>query len=122
VGIDAEPHGPLPGGVEESITIPAERPMLAALAGSHPGTHWGRLLFSAKESVYKAWYPLTGRWLGFDDAQLTIDPDAGTFGARLLVLGSRTDGAAALRYLRGTFLVDRGLVITAVTVPAEPSS
>jgi len=29
-----------------------------------PGPSWDRLLFSAKESVYKAWFPLTGRWLG----------------------------------------------------------
>ena len=44
---------------------------------------WDRLLFSAKESVYKAWFPLTGRWLGFEDADVTITPD-GTFTARLL--------------------------------------
>ena len=50
--------------------------MLAALARAVPLTHWGRLLFSAKEAVYKAWYPLTGRWLGFEEARLTIDPGA----------------------------------------------
>lgn len=122
VGIDAEPHGALPDGVEESVTIPAERAMLAGLSRNHPATHWPRLLFSAKESVYKAWYPLTGRWLGFEEAQLTIDPEAGTFGARLLVPGTRTDGAAPLSVLRGAFLVGRGLIVTAVTVPpARPA-
>ncbi|GGL19661.1 4'-phosphopantetheinyl transferase family protein [Mangrovihabitans endophyticus] len=116
VGIDAEPNGPLPDGVEESIALPAERAMLADLARARPATHWGRLLFSAKESVYKAWYPLTGRWLGFEDAHLTIDADAGTFRAQLLVDGSRTGGGPPLTVLSGRFLSARGLVVTAVTV------
>ena len=87
--------------------------MLAALARAFPSTHWGRLLFSAKESIYKAWYPLTGRWLGFEDARLTIDP-AGTFAAKLLIDGARTDGGPPLRVLRGRFLVAHGLIATAV--------
>jgi 4'-phosphopantetheinyl transferase EntD len=116
LGIDTEQHGPLPDGVEESVTAPGESKMLAALVRAFPGTHWGRLLFSAKEAVYKAWYPLTGRWLGFEDAHLTIDP-AGTFAAKLLIDGARMDGAPPLTELRGRFLVAHGLVATAVTVP-----
>ena len=108
VGIDAEPNGPLPEGVEESVTVPGEREMLAELQAAHPATHWGRLLFSAKESVYKAWYPLERRWLGFEDARLTIDP-AGTFRAEVLIDGPLTE-------LTGRFMVARGLVATAVTV------
>ena len=52
-----------------------------------PGICCDRLLFSAKESVYKAWFPLTGRWLGFEEADITIDAARGTFNARLLVPG-----------------------------------
>jgi 4'-phosphopantetheinyl transferase EntD len=117
VGIDTEPNCPLPDGVQKSVTVPGEPEMLAALARAIPVTHWGRLLFSAKESVYKAWYPLTGRWLGFEDARLTIDPAAGTFAAKLLIDGARTDGEPPLTELCGRFLVARGLVATAVTVP-----
>ena len=91
IGIDAEPNEPLPDGVEDVVTVPGEPEMLAALARAFPATHWGRVLFSAKESIYKAWYPLTGRWLGFEDARLTIDP-AGMFAARLLIDGARMDG------------------------------
>jgi 4'-phosphopantetheinyl transferase EntD len=36
------------------------------------------MLFSAKESVYKAWFPLIGTWLGFEDAVATFDWDNGT--------------------------------------------
>lgn len=119
VGIDAEPHGPLPEGVENAVTVPGEPEMLARLGRAHPSTHWGRVLFSAKESVYKAWYPLTHRWLGFDDARLTIDAGDGTFTARLLIDGTRTDGGPPLTALHGRFLLGRDLVLTAVTVPLD---
>ncbi len=116
IAIDTEQNEPLPDGVEDLVTVPGEPEMLAAPARSFPVMHWGRLLFSAKESVYKAWYPLTGRWLGFEDAGVTIDP-AATFAAKLLIDGGRTDGEPPLTDLRGRFLVARGLVATAVTVP-----
>ncbi|WP_249998268.1 4'-phosphopantetheinyl transferase superfamily protein [Actinoplanes sp. M2I2] len=116
IGIDAEPHGPLPDGVHDAVTVPGEPEMLAALTATDPLIHWDRLLFSAKESVYKAWYPLTGRWLGFDEARLSIDPAAGAFGARLLVDGTRTDGGPSLTRLTGRFAVAGGLVVTAVTL------
>lgn len=115
LGIDAEPHDPLPGGVEEIVALEPERAMLTALAASHPSTHWDRLLFSAKESLYKAWYPLTGRWLDFKDAQLKLSPN-GSFTARILTDGARTDGGSPLTEMEGRYLVDRGLVLTAVTL------
>jgi 4'-phosphopantetheinyl transferase EntD len=117
VGIDTEQNDRLPDGVEESITVRGEPEMLAALSRVFPATQWSRLLFSAKESTYKAWYPLTGRWLGFEDARLTIDP-AGTFVAKLLIDGVRTDGGRPLTELRGRFIVAHGLVATAVAVPS----
>ncbi|RZU48337.1 4'-phosphopantetheinyl transferase EntD [Krasilnikovia cinnamomea] len=119
VGIDAERAGPLPDGVQPLITVPGEERMLDRLAADHPAGPWGKVLFSAKESVYKAWFPLTGRWLGFEDARLSIDPVAGTFRADLLVSGTRRDGGAPLTELRGRFLVDEGLILTAVTVEAD---
>jgi 4'-phosphopantetheinyl transferase EntD len=118
IGIDTEQNARLPDGVEESITVLGEREMLAALSRAFPATHWDRLLFSAKESVYKAWYPLTGRGLGFEDARLVIDPE-GTFAAKLLVDGARTDGGLPLIEFRGRFGVAHGLITTAVAVPSD---
>jgi 4'-phosphopantetheinyl transferase EntD len=118
IGIDTEQNGKLPEGIEEAIADRGEREMLAALSRAFPATNWGRLLFSAKESVYKAWYPLTGRGLGFEDARLMIEP-SGTFAAKLLVDGARTDGGLPLVELRGCFVVAHGLIATAVTVPSD---
>ena len=119
LGIDAEPNSPLPAGVGPSIIRPTEAERLDPLFAYAPEVHWDRLLFSAKESVYKAWFPLTGRWLGFEDAELTFDPMAATFGARILIDGARTDGGPPLTELAGRFLVENGLLVTAVTVPQQ---
>ncbi|MFI8191291.1 4'-phosphopantetheinyl transferase [Streptomyces sp. NPDC085946] len=121
VGIDAEPHGPLPDGVLSSVALPAEAERLRRLAADRPDVHWDRLLFSAKESVYKAWFPLTGLWLDFTEADIEIHADpgerpAGGFRADLLVPGP-TVGGRRLGHFRGRWTAGRGLVVTAVSVP-----
>lgn len=117
IGIDAEPHRPLPPRVVERITAAGEPEMLAGLHREHPDVHWDRLLFSAKEAVYKAWFPLTRRWLGLRDARLFVDAATCTFGARLVRDEGRiTDERPPVRF-HGSFLVDQDLVLTAVTVP-----
>ena len=113
IGIDAERNAPLPDGLLEDIARPEERPALRELARAAPHVHWDRLLFSAKESVYKAWFPLARRWLGFEDAIVTIDRDAGAFSARLLVPGPVVAGRQ-LTELSGRWLVGEGLVATSI--------
>jgi 4'-phosphopantetheinyl transferase EntD len=109
LGIDAEVHAPLPEGVLDLVSLAAERGRLAALAEGVPNAvHWDRVLFSAKESVYKAWFPLTRRWLGFEEADIELRLD-GTFEARLL-----TGNAGAPRGFAGRWAVSAGLIATAV--------
>ncbi|MFE7777928.1 4'-phosphopantetheinyl transferase [Streptomyces sp. NPDC057445] len=119
LGIDAEPHTPLPPGVAEAVTSPAERERLRELARGHPGTHWDRLLFSAKEAVFKAWSPLTHREPSFTDAVLEPDPARRTFTARLQLTGPLHDGSP-LTAFTGRWTVRDGLILTAVTLAARP--
>ncbi|WP_399892256.1 4'-phosphopantetheinyl transferase [Streptomyces sp. BBFR51] len=121
LGIDAEPDGPLPDGVLDSIALPAEAARLRRLDAQRPGIHWDRLLFSAKESVYKAWFPLTGKWLDFTEADIEIslspgDPRGGALRAALLVPGPTVDGRR-LTHFDGRWAARDGLVATVVTVP-----
>ncbi|MEU0386691.1 4'-phosphopantetheinyl transferase family protein [Streptomyces chartreusis] len=123
VGIDAEVHGPLPEGVLDAVSLPAEAERLRLLAAQRPDVHWDRLLFSAKESVYKAWFPLTGLWLDFAEADIEISVDfgerpRGTFRATLLVPGPRV-GGRRLGHFDGHWTVERGLVGTAIAVPHD---
>ncbi|MFI9380642.1 4'-phosphopantetheinyl transferase [Kutzneria sp. NPDC052558] len=96
IGIDAEPDQPLPEGVHEAIALPSEM-----------SVH-GRLLFSAKESVYKAWFPLARKFLDFSEAELTFAD--GTFSARILVPGP-------VAGFEGRWLIKDGFVLTSIVVP-----
>jgi 4'-phosphopantetheinyl transferase EntD len=111
VGVDAEPNEPLPEGVLDSIARPGEVARVGALLRARPEVRWDRLLFSAKESVYKTWYPLARRWLDFLEADITIDAEAGGFTAELLVPGP-------MSRLDGRWLARSGLVLTAIALPA----
>jgi 4'-phosphopantetheinyl transferase EntD len=119
VGLDAEPDQALPHGVLDRISLAEERAWLRETATRPGGPSWDRLLFSAKESVYKAWFPLTGSWLGFEDAVITIDPAAGAFTARLLVPGPLVAGQP-LTGFSGRWATGRGLVLTAIAVTSVP--
>ncbi|MBT2457823.1 4'-phosphopantetheinyl transferase superfamily protein [Streptomyces sp. ISL-86] len=117
LGIDAEPHAPLPDGVIDVTALPAERDHLRVLRTADPGVCWDRLLFCMKEAVFKAWYPFTGESLGFEDADIGIDLGTGTFSARILAPYSPT-GGGRLDRLDGRWLVRDGLALAAITVPA----
>jgi 4'-phosphopantetheinyl transferase EntD len=120
LGLDAEPNEKLPDGVPETIALAEERDELARLAAAEPGICWDRLLFSAKESVYKAWFPMTRQWLDFKSAHITVDPLNGTFRARLLVPGLLVNGVP-LSVMRGRWLAARGLLATATVIAAWPA-
>ena len=67
VGIDVEPAEPLPPKVMEEISTPGEqRKYDADLLQS-------RVLFCAKEAVYKAFNSKTGQFLGFQDVEIDLD-------------------------------------------------
>jgi 4'-phosphopantetheinyl transferase EntD len=121
IGIDAEPNLALPDGVLAAIALEEERARVGELARTAPTVRWDRLLFSAKEAVYKAWFPLTGSSLGFEDATLLFDPSRFGFTASLLVPGPVLAGGE-LRMFSGRWLVRDGLVLTAIALPAAKIS
>ncbi|MGH3843161.1 MAG: 4'-phosphopantetheinyl transferase family protein [Pseudonocardiaceae bacterium] len=120
LGIDAEPHQPLPAGVLDVVALEDERHRLSELAAADNATCWDRILFCAKETVYKAWFPLTRSWLGFEHADVTISPSTinaaqGTFSARLLAPGPTLTGEP-LTHLNGRWLRGDALVITTIAL------
>lgn len=114
LGIDAEPHAPLPDGVLAAIARPEEVERVVVLAAAEPGIHWDRLLFCAKESIYKAWYPLARRPLGFEDASVRFDVTNREFTARLLVPAPTIAGKPFQP--SGRWLVADGFALAATAV------
>ena len=116
LGIDAERNAPLPERVWEEVARGRERELRDGGSGA---PHLDAVLFSAKEAIFKAWYPLTRHWLGFGEADLSIE-SSGSFTARLLV---RAEVSGALpRELAGRWTSDADVVVTAVFVPRPAQS
>jgi 4'-phosphopantetheinyl transferase EntD len=82
VGIDVEPAVPLPREMLELIATPLE------LRGISDDPLRGKLLFAAKEAVYKAVYPLERVFLEFRDIEIDLVSRTAT---------TRTGRAVALR-------------------------
>lgn len=125
IGIDAEPCLTMAEGLLDAVAGHAERARLAALGAAGPGMPWDRILFCAKESVYKAWYPHTGQRPGLRSVTIQIST-AGTFAAVLPGAfwaapfpgdSAASSGAPPRARLTGRWLVSRGLIVTAVVVP-----
>jgi 4'-phosphopantetheinyl transferase EntD len=115
LGIDAEPNAPLPDGTLDVISRPSEQEHVARLRSVRSGTAWDRLLFSAKEATYKAWFPLMRTWLDFGDAEIRFDPETGCFTSRLMVPGPRI-GSRTLGVFAGRWLATDALIATAITI------
>jgi 4'-phosphopantetheinyl transferase EntD len=109
IGLDAELAAPLP---EELAAV-------RRLTAASPGRPWDRLLFSAKEAVFKAWFPLTRRWLGFGDARIDLGAAAGAFSAAVLVDPPLVEHRP-LAALTGRWLHRNGLALTAIVVDERP--
>ncbi|MGE0315442.1 MAG: 4'-phosphopantetheinyl transferase [Lautropia sp.] len=108
LGIDAEVAGALPDGTAALILDAEER---AWLRGREHALQM--VFFSAKESVYKCLAPLTGLFLDFRDATLTLDLAAATF------VASIRHPACPIRRLAGRFALAGGLVLTSVAYRAS---
>ena len=117
VGLDAERDEALSERAAARICARGELEALRGLPGRAP-EHWAAIVFSAKETLYKAYFPQTGFFIGFRDAVVTLFPEtehAGRFEARLL----RRDAPDAARQRRfaGRYSCDGTRVITGLAVP-----
>ncbi len=108
MGLDAEPAEPLPEGVVGSIARVGEFAQLDRLRANGV-TCADRLLFCAKEATYKAWFPMTQRWLGFEQAEIDLRED-GTFISYLLVRPT------PVPFIDGRWMLRDGYVVAAATV------
>lgn len=98
VAIDAERDDALSGGALEMICSEAERAWLLTRPEGERG--WlSKLVFSAKESVYKLQHPLTKLFLDFDAVTVHVDLERETWTATFLVpaapafdVGDRIEG------------------------------
>jgi 4'-phosphopantetheinyl transferase EntD len=115
LAIDAEPNRQLRHRVLSVIASPSEIRWVRQCLRESPHICWDRLLFCIKEAVYKVWFLLTGKRLGFQDVKIEIDQASQEFSASLEAFGSTIDGATQL-IVPGRWLVADGLIATAIAL------
>lgn len=109
LGIDVEEDTPL--NPDLMPTVCSERE-IARIAGPHENL-LAKLIFSAKEAVYKAQYPVTRQLFGFDHMEVMIDQPGDSFTATFTKpVGMFYAGAT----LPGRFAQVEGHLVTAVTL------
>lgn len=109
IGIDAEVNAPLPDEVVNATCLAVELESLPSIGG----VHWPSVLFSAREALYKAWYPIVGTWLDYHAVEVLLDASCGVFGVRFLDSVPRCE-QVRFRGLRGAFTWNDTHVWTAV--------
>lgn len=117
IGIDAERAGPMGLGLQKLVCTKREREWLRVVRGDDTAV---TTFFSAKESLYKAWYPLSGQWLDFLDVELTLEPQTGAFTPRPLIPENSKQLGFPLQF-SGRYVLTGGLVLTTSVLYQLPS-
>jgi 4'-phosphopantetheinyl transferase EntD len=114
LGIDAEPRLPLSTDLWPLILDEEEQ--RDALSTGEPGIQ-ARLVFSAKETTYKALYPTLRQFLDFSDVHIQLNSKEGLFLA--ILVGPKFRSFVARRPLEGRLVVDDELIVTAMMLPRD---
>ena len=108
LGVDAELAEPLPDDLMPRVLTPSEQAFVDALDARERGL-LAMLHFSAKEAFYKCQYPLTQRFLGFQEVEVEFELERNRFRAQLCNAGE--NGAFTLS---GQFVIGDALIVTGV--------
>jgi 4'-phosphopantetheinyl transferase EntD len=120
LGVDVESEAPLGEAVRRRVCTDGEARLLAGADAADAG-RLAKLLFSAKEAVYKCVHPLLERPLGLRSVEIRLDTEAGRFCARALEAAG--EGAAALvDAVEGAWALRAGRVLTGATLRAPGSA
>jgi len=117
LGIDLEAEEALSDDLIALACSEHERKLLLQMPDRAPGI-WAKLIFSAKEAFFKAYYPHAQTFLEFHDVGIALDPQRGEFEAQLI----RDDLPTLFGSRRaiGRYAIQDGLIYTALATPAPP--
>jgi len=106
LGVDVEPDEPVKPGLERMVCRPREREWLESPDANESGRRC-RAIFSAKEAVYKAYYPRLREFWGFQDVEVEIHFAENRFLAQLPASADRSE-------VEGRILRRDGWILSAV--------
>ncbi|PTM41488.1 4'-phosphopantetheinyl transferase superfamily protein [Bosea sp. 124] len=114
IGLDLEPALPLPQDLVQTILRPEECLALGLLP-VETQLQCARLIFSAKEAFFKCQYALTGAFIDFQAAAISLDLARRSFRA---VLTGAVGAFPAGHSFDGRFHCDAPIMVTGVTLEA----
>ncbi len=126
VGVDIEHRDELKRELWKTVFLPDEIRALDATFSADVRGRMALVLFSAKESLYKAQYPRTATFMGFHELHVAIVPDAaGSAGTLICTFQNDVGtldagGFARAEIARGRYSLDalpEGEVLTSVFIP-----
>lgn len=106
LGVDVEPDAPVKPGLERLVCRPRERRWLESFGAEESGRHC-RAIFSAKEAVYKAFFPRLRQFWGFQEVGVEIQFAENRFLAQLPERADR-------KQIEGRILRRDGWILSAV--------
>jgi len=112
LGLDIEEATPLEHEVQRLVCRPEELDWLEPVAAQTPWA--GKLIFSAKESIYKCWFPIEGVFLDFLEATVSVDLSAQRWSG---VIHKKSDRGFPSR-ISGGFRIYRRHLFTACFLPS----
>ncbi len=117
LGLDVEQASPLNPELVDLICRKEEQVRLRDLRqeiGAHPALE--KLVFSAKESVHKTYFPLNQHTLDFLDARIDLDWGRQAFTAH--ILNPEPNPRQPIRQLQGRFHFHQDWIVTCIANPA----
>ncbi len=115
LGLDLEPATPLDPELLSEICTPAELGWLDTVVPSRRA-YLAKLVFCAKEAVFKAQYPISQQMLDFHDVTVSLDPGGRNFDAQV---HPRLRGFGTPVTIPGRVAIGSGNLIAAVEISGQ---
>lgn len=120
IGIDAEEAEPLGDDTASLVLTPDEQTNIHHQTKNRTPQIYGKIIFSAKEAFYKAYFQLTSKYLDFLEANVTLLPVEGAFEVR--TLSATAPPYFRVNTFRGRYACDGARIYTAIALPARAFS
>lgn len=110
LGVDCEIAEPLTA-IEQARVLRTDEVSAAVVQIAGPA--WSRVVFSAKESLYKLWWPLCAEHLSFTDVAVTLHTDGAiTFRDARDEIGGGPDDTLCINDVAGRWVLTGNRVVT----------
>lgn len=113
LGLDVEATGRVKPKLWRRVFVEAERDALTSIGDAGEVDVAATVIFSIKEALYKAQYPITQSWVGFEDVRVEL----GEHGHAVLRPDTLLPALASVAWpVEGRWIATDGRVTTAVTL------